>query len=119
MRNEIFLLRQYGAKPDRAVKNYGGDEDFYLSCLQKFLSDDSFEKLGLFVRSGSLKNSDKTAAFIEEFSEILGLCELEERTKKLRVSLSSGHLKKAIEDFSAVVSEKDRLKNYLIIKKST
>ena len=39
MRSEIFLLRQYGAKPDRAVRNYGGDEDFYLSCLQKFLSE--------------------------------------------------------------------------------
>lgn len=117
MRSEIFLLRQYGAKPDRAVRNYGGDEDFYLSCLQKFLSDDSFEKLALLVRSGSLKNSDKTAAFIEEFSEILGLCELEEKTKKLRLSISSGHLKKAIEDFSAVASEKDRLKNYLTVKK--
>lgn len=119
MRSEIFLLRKYGAKPDRAIKNYGGDEKFYLSCLQKFLNDPSFEKLELAVRGGSMKNADKIAAFIEEFSEILGLTEISEKTKKLRSSLSDGHLKKSIEDMTALLSEKDRLKNYLTIKKST
>ena len=113
MNKVVEKLRQLGCDMDVTLERFLDDEEFYVSCFEQMLDDESFKMLGKYLDSHDIKKAFDCAHTIIGLASNMGLDSLYDIIIKIVEPLRAGSdegLKPVYED---LLNEKQKYSSLL------
>lgn len=112
----IDKLSAYGADVQGIMERFLNDEELYINCLNTFFEDESFDALGVSIKNKHYEEAFNYAHTLKGVSGNMGLTPLYNFIVVLVESLRGNYYSQIDEQYSDVINEYNRSKNFFCSK---
>lgn len=103
-------LDNYGCNIKEALDRVLGDEELYMICLEKFMDDEGFNRLGEFIEEKDIEKAFNESHTLKGVSGNLGLIPLYELLVKIVEQLRENSLEGVLEDYKKIMRSYNEIK---------